>query len=159
MRSKFLAFATAAATILLVSGGAYAQNQTTPDIGAGSQARYQNQQFNFSLNYPADMSVSEDHYGTGAETILFAGSTSTRPFQIVVIPYSTVNLTGDVPTPDSSASASDQGDTLSDVNVVMSDTDNLVQILFTKNGVLYQVVCSRDDEPRLLSLLRTWRFQ
>ena len=158
MRSKLFAFTIAAAIVVLIGGGVYAQSQTTPDVQA-EQASYENQQFNFSLNYPADMTVSEDHYGTGAEMILFAGSTSTRPFQIVVIPYSTVNLTGDVPTPVSSASASDQGDTLSDVNVVMSDTENLAQILFTKNGVLYEVMCSRNDEPWILSLLRTWRFQ
>ena len=60
MRSKVFAFVIAAATIALVGGAVYAQNQTTPDIDAGSQARYQNQQFNFSLNYPADMTVSED---------------------------------------------------------------------------------------------------
>jgi hypothetical protein len=105
------------------------------------------------------MTLSEDHYGTGAETISFRDATTGKEFSIAVIPYSTVNLTGDVPTPDSRASASDQGDTLSDVNVVMSDTDNLAQILFTKNGVLYEVMCSRVDEPWLLSLLRTWRFQ
>ena len=156
MRSKFLAFATAAATILLVGAGVYAQSQTTPDIGAGLQARYQNQQFNFSLNYPADMAVSETNGGGGGgETIYFVDATSGKQFQIMVIPYSTVNLAGGVPMPDSSASASDQGDTLSDVNV---DVDDIAEIWFTKNGVMYNVSCFKDNEPWLLSLLQTWRF-
>ena len=83
-------------------------------------------------------------------------ATSGKQFQIMVIPYSTVNLGGGVPMPDSSASASDQGDTLSDVNV---DVDDIAEIWFTKNGVMYNVSCFKDDEPWLLSLLQTWRFQ
>jgi len=155
MRSKPFAFAIAAATIVLVGGGVYAQSQTTPDTDAGLQATYQNQQFNFSLNYPADMAVSEMNDDDGGETIFFVDATSGKQFQIMVIPYSTVNLAGGVPMPDSSASASDQGDTLSDVNV---DVDDIAEIWFTKNGVMYNVSCFKDNEPWLLSLLQTWRF-
>ena len=122
---------------------------------AGSQARYEDQQFNFSLNYPADMAVSEDPGDGGSEIIFFVASTSGKQFQIEAIPYSKVNLAGNTPAPDTSATASDQGSTLADVNVFADDT---VQVLFTKNGVMYEVIARIDDEPWLLSLLQTWRF-
>lgn len=154
MRSKFFAFATAAATILLVGAGVYAQSQTTPD-GQAEQASYENQQFNFSLNYPADMTVSEVRGDGGGETISFTDATSGRQFEIDVAPYSTVNLDGASSTSAPRAAAFDQGDTLSDVDVFPGDT---VQILFTKNHVLYEIIGFKDDEPWLLSLLQTWRF-
>jgi hypothetical protein len=153
MRSKFLAFATAAATIVLVGGGVYAQNQTTPD--ADFQARYDNQQFGFSFNYPADMTVSEDWDDYGAETITF-NATGSKQFLVVVTPYSTVDLAGNAPTSDKNITAPEQGDTLSDVDVIVGD---VVHILFSKNQVMYEIIGSPDDEPWLLSLLQTWRFQ
>ena len=155
MRSKVFAFVIATATIALVGGAVYAQNQTTPNIDAGSQARYQNQQFNFSLNYPAGMTVSEVPADNGGETISFTDATSGRQFEIDVAPYSTVNLDVASPTSTPRAAAFDQGDTLSDVDVFPGDT---VQILFTKNHVLYEIIGGKDDEPWLLSLLQTWRF-
>jgi hypothetical protein len=139
-----------------VGAGAYAQNQTTTDIGAGSQARYQNQQFNFSLDYPADMTVGEDHDDYGAETITFTSATGGKQFLVEVTPYSMVNLAGASPASDLSITAPDEGDTLSDVDVIVGD---VVHILFSKNQVLYEIIGSKDDDPWLLSLLQTWRFQ
>ena len=155
MRSKLFAFILAACTIVLVGASVYAQGQATPATAADvSQAEYQDQQFNFSLQYPAGMTVSEDPGDGGSETIFFVDATSGKQFLIVVTPYSKVNLAGNTPAPDTSATASDQGDTLADVNVVVADT---VQVWFTKNGVMYEVI-AREDEPWLLSLLQTWRF-
>ena len=91
----------------------------------------------------------------GSETIFFVDATSGKQFEIEAIPYSKVNLAGNTPAPDTSATASDQGDTLADVNVFVADT---VQVWFTKNGVMYEVIAFKDDEPWLLSLLQTWRF-
>jgi hypothetical protein len=153
MRSKFLAFATAAATILLVGAGAYAQTKLPSDTG--SQARYENQQFGFSLAYPADMTVSEDRDDYGAETITF-NATGSEQFLVEVTPYSTVNLAGDAPTSDKNITTPEQGDTLSDVDVIVGD---VVHFLFSKNQVMYEIIGSKDDEPWLLSLLQTWRFQ
>ena len=156
MRSKLFAFVLAACTIVLVGASVYAQSQAARDTAADvSEVEYQNQQFNFSLQYPAGMTVSEDSGDEGLETILFVDATSGKQFEIEAFPYSKVNLAGNTPAPDTSATASDQGDTLADVNVLVADT---VQVWFTKNGVMYEVIARKDDEPWLLSLLQTWRF-
>jgi len=156
MQSKLFAFVLATCTIVPVGASVYAQSRaghaTAPDV---SQAEYQDQQFNFSLQYPTGMTVSEDPGDGGSETIFFMDATSGKQFEIEAIPYAKVNLAGNAPAPDTSATASDQGSTLADVNVFVADT---VQVWFTKNGVMYEVIASTDDEPWLLSLLQTWRF-
>ena len=156
MQSKIFAFVLAACTIVLVGASVYAQSQAAPATAADvSEVEYHNQQFNFSLQYPAGMTVSEDSGDGGSETIFFVDATSGKQFEIEAIPYAKVNLAGNAPAPDTSATASDQGSTLANVNVVVDDT---VQVWFTKNGVMYEVIAFKDDEPWLLSLLQTWRF-
>ena len=83
MQSKLFAFVLATCTIVPVGASVYAQSRaghaTAPDV---SQAEYQDQQFNFSLQYPAGMTVSEDSGDGGSETIFFVDATSGKQFEL-----------------------------------------------------------------------------
>ena len=119
-------------------------------------AEYRNDQFQFSLVYPADMTVSETAEAGGAQSISFASAKTGKQFVILAIPYSQVDIAAGEYAPHDSYGTADQGLQLRDVNLVVSDT---VQIWFVKLGVMYELITFKGDEQWLIDILKTWQFE
>lgn len=54
---------------------------------ADGSMRYQNAYYRFSLNYPSDLSINEYAEDGGGRTITFENASSTKGFQIYILPY------------------------------------------------------------------------
>ena len=128
-----------------------------PVTSSEGTTEYRNEQFQFSLSYPADLTVSEANEVGGAQTISFLPrSGAGKQFEILAIPYSQVDIATGEYAPHDAYGTADQGLWLRDVNVVADDST--VQMWFVKTGVMYEVIGMQGDEAWLVDILKTWQF-
>jgi hypothetical protein len=133
----------------------YAQ-ASAPATSSQNPGEYRNDNFQFSLSYPADMKVSETDEPGGAQTISFLSKTTNKQFEIEATPYSQVDIAASAFTPHDAYGTNDQGLELRDVNVV--DSGGVQQFWFVKLGVMYEVLGMKGDEAWLIDILTTWQF-
>jgi hypothetical protein len=148
-----------AACLIIVCAIAFTAYAQAPSSATSSQApaEYRNDKFQFSLDYPADMTVSENNDAGGAQTISFLPSSGTgKQFQIEAIPYAQVDIAAGEYAPHDAYGTADQGLWLRDVNVVADNST--VQMWFVKTGVMYEVITFKGDEAWLAHILKTWQF-
>ena len=133
----------------------YAQVPASATSPEGS-AEYRNDQFQFSLSYPADLTVTEQNAAGGGQTITFMNTTTGKEFEILAIPYSQVDIAAGAFTPHDAYGTADQGLWLRDVNV--HESGGVQQFWFVKTGVMYEVLGMQGDEAWLVDILKTWQF-
>jgi hypothetical protein len=127
-------------------------------VSAGSAApeqyaSYHNDRWHFALVAPADMKVEALDYADGGQQLSFANTSGTEIFTVAAVPYAQLDLVLDregAPT-----AMSDQPDHLEIVNFTRTD---FFKVWFSKNGVLYIVGASTDQEAWLRNILKTWQF-
>ena len=138
----------------------YAQ-VSAPAAAPQTPGEYRNDQFLFSLSYPADMKVSETNEASGGQTIFFMAQSPDaqghiKQFEILAIPYSQVDISaGEFALHDAYGTA-DQGLWLRDVNVAKHG--GVQQFWFVNRGVMYEVLGMEGDEAWLIDILKTWQF-
>ena len=116
-------------------------------------ASYHNGRWHFSLTAPADMKVETFDYADGGQQLSFANESDTEIFTVTAVP---LLLNGYHAEPRRCTKRNiDQPDHLEIVNFTRTD---LFKVWFTKNGVLYIVGASADQEPWLRNILKTWQF-
>src|ERR1700694_658622 len=135
----FLAISLAALGIVAcaLAFTVYAQAPASATSSQGS-AEYRNDQFQFSLSYPADLVVQQQDEQNGAQIISFMNATTGKQFQIEAIPYSQIDIAAGEYAPHDAYGTADQGLQLRDVNLVVDDST--VQIWFVMTGVMYEVI-------------------
>jgi len=132
----------------------YASQASGSATSSEGSAEYRNEQFQFSLLYPSDMTVTEMSQGT-SQSVSFM-SASGKQFLITAVPYSQVDIAAGEYAPHAAYGTEDQGLQLRDVNLLVGgDTP---QILFVKGGVMYDIVMMKGDEAWLADILKTWQF-
>jgi hypothetical protein len=120
-------------------------------------ASYYNMRFGFSLEYPADLTVTESNQSGGQQTIDFLPRSGTgKQFELLAIPYSQVDIAAEEYAPHDAYGTADQGLWLRDVNIVADDST--VQMWFVHSGVMYEIVGMKGDEDWLVDILKTWQF-
>ena len=120
-------------------------------------AEYRNDQFQFSLTYPADMTVTETSNGRGSQSISFLPrSGAGSQFIITADPYSQVDIAAGDYLPHDAYGTEDQGLQLRDVNLIAGGDTS--QILFVKDDIMYDIVTMTGDEAWLADILKTWQF-
>jgi hypothetical protein len=133
----------------------YASQASGSATSVESSAEYRNEQFQFSLLYPADMAVTENNEAGGAQSITFASASTEKQFVILAIPYSQVDIAAGEYAAHDPYGTEDQGLQLRNVDLIVGDTP---QFLFVKSGVMYDVVTMKGDEKWLVDILKTWQF-
>jgi hypothetical protein len=116
-------------------------------------ASYHNDRWHFSEAAPADMHVDTFDYADGGQQLSFANASGTELFTVTAVPYSQLDLTlGREGAP---GETSNEPDHLEIVNFTRTD---FFKVWFTKEGVLYIVGASADQEMWLRDILKTWQF-
>ena len=103
------------------------------------------------------MTVTESNEAGGSQTISFLpASGAGRQFIITADPYSQVDIAAGEYLPHDAYGTADQGLQLRDVDLLVgADTS---QILFVKDGIMYDIVTMSGDEKWLVDILKTWQF-
>ncbi len=131
----------------------------------GENKLYQSQLLRFSILYPKNLSVKE--YGEGnTSTITFEDATSTKSFQIFVVPYQESQISDerfkmDVPSgvmkePIDVIIGGIRGTMFYSQNAVLGETR---EVWFVNNGFLYEITAYADLDSWLAEILSTWQFR
>ena len=135
----------------------YASQLSGSATSPQASAEYYNSNFGFSLTYPADLMVTESSEAGGAQSISFLPASGTgKQFVITADPYSQVDIAAGDYLPHDAYGTEDQGLQLRDVNLIAGGDTS--QILFVKDGIMYDIVTMSGDEAWLAGILKTWQF-
>jgi hypothetical protein len=148
IRSLALPLLPMAITVLGIAWTVSASS-ATPEL----YGNYRSDRWHFSLSAPADMKVETFDFADGGEQLSFANE-SGEVFTVTAMPYSQLDLVLD--REGSPSVTSDQPDHLEIVNFTRTD---FFKVWFSKNGVLYVVGASTDQEAFLRNILKTWQFE
>jgi hypothetical protein len=142
------AFALALVAALGIAWTA-AANATAPQ----QLINYQNEDWHFSINIPAELTVLNKETQGDAEIIQLSDPKADHSIQIMAMPYRQMDVAlGEEGVP---SDASDQSNTLGVVNVFR---DGAYSVAFHHNGIAYTITTTTDDETWLLPILQSWWF-
>lgn len=149
MKFKYLA-ALVALLPLITFAAVSAQPQPPPQ----NYLEYDNAQWHFSIFIPADLTaaVTDDRGGT---IIQFLDPRGNEQFQIAAWPYKDLTIHADGFQLRTPAENGDQGDELGTVGVV---NDDLLEFLFKKNGITYDLQAMQEYATSTLDILKSWQF-
>ncbi|HEX5774956.1 MAG TPA: hypothetical protein VFY28_03295 [Candidatus Paceibacterota bacterium] len=141
----------------------------TPDAGprtppAGHQ-EYRNDRYHFSLFYPEAISPTEYQEKGNAFTVTFEGEGDAHFFQVFILPYKESQITParlkrDIPT----GVVREQTPIVIDgasatmfysTNAILGDTR---EVWFIRDGYLYEVTTTREQDAWLSTVMATWKF-
>lgn len=150
------------------------QSITIPVVSAGKNPPreapegfllYENEQFDFSLFYPAELGVSERDEEGDAQTILFQTPSGGFGFQIFIVPYDKKEITeerfkNDVPSgvrkePVTVWVDGVQGVAFWSENAALGETR---EVWFIHDWYLYEVTTYKELDEWLMNILSSWAF-
>lgn len=126
---------------------------------------YQSRKYRFSLFFPDDLIMTQYSVSGNGQTTIFENKDGSKGVQVFVIPYNEDHVTEerfkmDLP----SGIMKDQLDILVDgVNAkTFTSRDESLgetqEVWFIKNGFLYEVTTTKQDEKMLIELINSWKF-
>lgn len=126
---------------------------------------YTNKRYRFSLEYPADLAVTEYDEAGSAQSIVFENSDDSRGFQIYITPYAAGEITRERFLLDAPSGVMREPiDVIVDgsratiffgENPIMGETR---EVWFIYDGFLYEVVTFKKLDAWLADIIATWRF-
>lgn len=138
--------------------------RTKREVPAGAR-EYRSAEYNFSILYPENLTVSEHSEGRGATTITFQNTKTVAGFQIFIVPYGEPQVSEerfklDEPsgireslTPITIDGAT--GASFFSTNLMLGDTR---EVWFVHGGYLYEVTTLKSLDPWLGQIMQTWEF-
>ena len=149
--------ATICVLICVLAFTVYASQLSGTATSPQTFVEYRNSNFGFWLTYPADLTVTVSNEAGGAQSISFLpASGAGRQFIITADPYSQVDIAAGEYLPHDAYGTEDQGLQLRDVNLIAGGDTS--QLLFVKDGIMYDIVTGKGDEAWLTNILKTWQF-
>ena len=134
-------------------------------VAPEGQKEFHNEQYGFSLFYPADLAVQEFDEGGGARTFVFGDQAHEKGFQIFVIPYAEEQVDRERFLKDSPSGVMQEPiDVLIDGakgtiffgrNSIMGDTR---EAWFIHGGFLYEVTTYKDLDAWLGGIMQSWQW-
>lgn len=142
---------------------------TTPDAGPrtppAGYREYRNAAYHVSLFHPEALIPTEYHERGGALTVTFEGGDDEPFFQLFILPYAQTQITPerlkyDIP----SGVVREQTPVVIDgTSATMFYSTNAIlgatrEVWFIRNGYLYEVTTTKDQDAWLSTVMATWKF-
>ena len=155
----------AAGTIIIGGVILFAHHRSKIEIVPAGDRAYHDAEYQFSLDYPADLNLNKTDEGGGASTLTFESADGTKGFEIFVVPYAESSVSDDRFHHDEPsgvrnnlATTSIDGEVVSTFNGFNFALGDTYEAWFIHGGYLFEIATTKDLEAWLREILKTLTF-